>query len=267
MLRIEASVLTHMGNVRPSNEDSVSLVRPNAKDVMKSHGVLALVADGMGGHEGGELASKLAAEGVTRSYYRSGASPRKALEDAFRKANQEIFACAAENPTLTGMGTTCVAVAILDDEAWWAWIGDSRLYLLRGGQAYRMSEDHTVVHEMICRGLLTADEAHNHPERSVLARAMGTRESIEVAVGAAPINLAPGDRLLVCSDGLHDLLTDAEIAACARETVVPDSAASLLRVALERGGFDNISMVLLEMQVEAAVVKKPPSITREHVFG
>jgi|HubBroStandDraft_1064217.scaffolds.fasta_scaffold00190_5 serine/threonine protein phosphatase PrpC len=265
MFEIDASVLTHMGKVRTNNEDSVTFVRPNAAEARKSHGVLAVVADGMGGHEAGELASKLAAEGIARGYYRSCATPPEALADAFREANREIFETSAKDPGLKGMGTTCVAAAILDDLAWWAWVGDSRLYLLRRGRIYRMSEDHTVVHEMVRRGLLTAEEAHCHPERSALARAMGTRESIELAVGAQPIHLADGDRLLLCSDGLHDLLTDEEIAEYAGETLVAASAERLLLLALERGGFDNISIVLLEAKLESEVVKKPASITREHV--
>ena len=267
MFEIDASVLTHMGKVRTNNEDSVSLVRPNAADTVKSHRVLALVADGMGGHEGGELASKLAAEGIARSYYSSSATPQQALEKAFRDANRHIFETAAKSPGLKGMGTTCVAVAILDDQAWFVWVGDSRLYLLRGGQIFRMSEDHTVVQEMVRRGLLTAEEAHEHPDRSALARAIGTRELVELAVGAEPIHLSDGDRLLLCSDGLHDLLTDVEIAEYAAETLVADSAGTLMNLALERGGFDNISLVLLEAKLEAAVLKRPMTITREHVYG
>ncbi len=178
MFEIDASVLTDAGRVRANNEDSVGLFRPNAADVMKSRGVLALVADGMGGNEGGEFASKLAADGISRGYYHSNGLPPQALAEAFVDVNRQIFEAAAENPALKGMGTTCVAVAICEDQAWWAWVGDSRLYLLRGAEIYRMSEDHTVVHELICRGLLTAEEARDHPDRSILARAMEPGNSL-----------------------------------------------------------------------------------------
>lgn len=265
MFEINASVLTHAGKVRTNNEDSVSLVRPSDKSVMSSRGVLALIADGMGGHEGGEFASKLAVEGIVRSYYGSIATPPAALQDAFRDANRAIYRAAKKNPSLKGMGTTCVAVAVCDDQAWWAWVGDSRLYLLRDGTAYRMSEDHTVVQELVRRGLLPPEEACNHPDRSVLERAIGTRDRVETALGAQAIQLAPGDRLLLCSDGLHDLMDEAEIAECARAGPVADCTEALLHVALERGGFDNVSIILLEVKPELATHRRPPVITREHI--
>jgi PPM family protein phosphatase len=267
MFDVDASILTHMGNVRTNNEDSVSLVRPNTKDDLNSHGILALVADGMGGHEGGELASKLAAETIARSYYRSEATPQNALAEAFREANREIFANASANPALAGMGTTCIAVAILEDLAWWAWVGDSRLYLWRDGQVFQMSEDHTVVYELIRRGLLTAEEARNHPERSVLARALGTKDNIDIALASEPVRLRAGDRLLLCSDGLHDLLADIDISRILTDSPPADCAEALLRTALDRGGFDNISLVLLEAKLAVTSAKRPASITREHVFG
>jgi len=267
MLEIEVSILTHMGNVRTNNEDSVSLVRPSMREVMQSHGVLALVADGMGGQEGGELASKLAIDTIARSYYRSKAKPQNALEEAFREANQEIFECAAANSDLAGMGTTCVAVVVLEDLAWWAWVGDSRLYLWRNQQILQMSEDHTVVYDLVRHGLLAAEEARNHPDRSVLARAMGTKKHIDFAFGNEPLRLQAGDRLLLCSDGLHDLLTDVDIAYCLASEQLSDSAGILLRRALERGGFDNISIVLLEAKHKVETPKKLSSITREHFLG
>jgi protein phosphatase len=265
MLEIEASVLTNVGRVRTNNEDFVSLIRPSRGNHLTSHGVLALVADGMGGHEGGELASRLAVDAIVRSYYGSTAPTSSALAEAIRNANCEVYRASRQNSALKGMGTTCVAVAMRDDQAWWAWIGDSRLYLLRSSQSYRMSEDHTVVRELIRRGLMTPEEAYNHPDRSVLDRAIGTKDRIEPTVSKEAIRLSPGDRLLLCSDGLHDLVTDEEIAELAGDKPVADSAESLMRLALARGGFDNVSIVLLEMRDETAAPKHPPSITREHI--
>jgi PPM family protein phosphatase len=266
MFEIDASVLTHMGKVRTNNEDSVRLVRPNSTNSMKSDGVLALVADGMGGHEGGEMASGLAAERIPRRYYDSMAAPPQALAEALREVNRDIFETAAQDSALRGMGTTCVAVAICDGQAWFAWIGDSRLYLLRGGQIYQMSEDHTAVNELVRRGLLTAEDAHNHPDRSVLTCAMGTKAGVEPAICAEPIHLMDGDRLLLCSDGLHDLLTDAELAECANAGEVAASAEALMQMALDRGGYDNISIILLEARRSSAPGKKAVSITREHSY-
>ena len=265
MFEIEASVLTHVGRVRTNNEDSVSLVRPCDQRHKSSHGTLAVVADGMGGHEGGEFASKLALEAIVRGYYSSIAPPSAALEEAFQIANREVYAASQQNSALKGMGTTCVAVAVRDDLAWWAWVGDSRLYLLRNRQIYRMTEDQTVVQELTRRGLLTPEEAHNHPDRSVLERALGTRDHVEPALGGQPIRLATGDRLLLCSDGLHDLIGDAEILECAAEGPVADCADALLQGALDRGGFDNVSILLLGASTRTATHRRTPVITREYV--
>jgi PPM family protein phosphatase len=267
MLEIDACVLTHAGNVRTNNEDSVSLVRPTDKGSLSSHGLLALVADGMGGHEGGEFASQLALQEIVRSYYRNDAPPSAALERAMGDANREVYRASRTNPLLKGMGTTCVALVLCDDEAWWGWIGDSRLYLLRNGKIYRLSEDHTVVQDMVRRGLITAEEAHSHSDRSVLERALGTRKTVEPGLAANPIRLAAGDRLLLCSDGLHDLVEDEEMVRDAGEGTVTTAAEKLLHLALDRGGHDNVSVVLLEARLESGATKKPPITTREYVIA
>ncbi|MGA3035607.1 MAG: PP2C family serine/threonine-protein phosphatase [Terracidiphilus sp.] len=259
--------MTHMGKIRTNNEDSVSFVRPTDNDALQTHGLLALLADGMGGHEGGELASKLAVDEITRTYYDSNEPPPVALASAFRNANRVIFRAARANRKLKGMGTTCIAVALCNDRAWWAWIGDSRLYLLRGGQIYRMSEDHTVVQDMMRRGLLTREEAHNHRDRGVLERALGTRETAEFELGSDAIQLALGDRLLLCSDGLHDLVDDDEIARCGTDGPVNQGAERLLDLALELGGHDNITVVLLEANPASSQPKRPLARTREQVIA
>lgn len=267
MLEIDACVLTHSGKVRSNNEDSVSLVRPTDKSSLLSHGLLALVADGMGGHEGGEFASQLALQEIVRSYYRSEAALPAALEQALRDANREVFKASRSNPLLKGMGTTCVALVLCGDEAWWGWIGDSRLYLIRSGKIYRLSEDHTVVQDMVRRGLITAEEAHNHSDRSVLERALGTQKTVEPGLSDHPIRISAGDRLLLCSDGLHDLVEDEELVCNAGEGTVAIAAERLLQLALERGGHDNVSVVLLEAKLESATPKRPPITTREHVIA
>lgn len=264
MLTIGASVVTHAGRVRTNNEDSVSLVRPRSAGEATLNEVLAIVADGMGGHEGGERASQIAVETITHSYAESSHSPAKALNEAFAAANRDIFATAKANPALQGMGTTCVAVAIRDNTAWWAWVGDSRLYLLRRGQAYRMTEDHTMVNDFVHRGLLSADEARNHPERNVLSRAIGSHRSVEVSVADEGVQLGNGDRLLLCSDGLHDLVADDEVAGLALGDTVDRCAEALLHTALGRGGHDNVSLILLDVRDETGTEKKPAIITREY---
>jgi PPM family protein phosphatase len=267
MLEIEACVLSHVGKVRTENEDCASFVRPSDKGPLATHGMLAVLADGMGGHEAGELASQLAVEWVTRSYYSAKARPPEALKRALLDANREIYRTARAEPALKGMGTTCVAAAVCGDQAWWAWIGDSRLYLLRAGRIERLSEDHTLVQDMVRRGLMTAEEARCHSDRNVLERAMGTREEVEVGMGKRPIALAAGYRLLLCSDGLHDLIGDEELGKRGGEGSVADSAQTLLDLALDRGGHDNISVVLVEARAESALPKRTPATTREHILA
>jgi protein phosphatase len=266
MLEFDTSVLTHCGKVRSNNEDSVSLVWPRDRATHQSHGLLAIVADGMGGHEGGELASRVAVETIERAWVNSSLEPTAALESAFAEANHAIYQAALLNPRLKGMGTTCVAVVLLEDQASWAWIGDSRLYLLREGRAYRLSEDHTVVQEMLRNGLVTPEEARNHRDRSVLARAMGTREQIQPGVGGKSIRLRPGDRLLLCTDGLHDLVEDEELTSPDADVPAAEDAERLLALALTRGGHDNVSLILIAASSEPSV-KQPLRTTREQVIA
>ena len=261
MLTIEAVVITDTGIVRTHNEDSVTYVKPNDPDEFSSHGVLALVADGMGGHNAGEHASKLAVDTITRSYFRSAEEPRQALLNAIYDANREIYRASLASTAWKGMGTTCVVLAICNDEAWWAWVGDSRLYLLRDGMVYRLTEDHTVVQDMVRQGWMTQEEAHAHHDRNVLERAIGTRHTVKADASDVPIRLCAGDRLLLCTDGLHDLVHDEEMAGWAGGAQVSESAEKLIQAALARGGHDNISVILIEAKEEAAV--RLPA-TKEH---
>lgn len=265
MLEIEAAVMTHMGKVRTNNEDSISLVRPSGRSALASHGVLALVADGMGGHNAGERASSLAAETIGRAYFDSIAAPRDALLDAIQLANRAIYREARADRRCKGMGTTCVAVAVCDDRAWWAWVGDSRLYLVRAGLVYRLTEDHTVVQDMVRRGWMSREEASEHRDRNVLERALGTREAVDAGSSESGIRLQDGDRLLLCSDGLHDLVSDDEIAEWMGSGSFSASAQALLDGALDRGAPDNVSVLLLQTTTRSA--PRVPGPTREHMLA
>jgi serine/threonine protein phosphatase PrpC len=221
--------------------------------------VVGVVADGMGGHECGEVASQVAADLIPNHYLRSDLEPALALREAFLETNSVIQRMAKEDPAKSGMGTTGAAVAIQDGNAWCAWVGDSRIYLLRDGRLFRISEDHTKVAECVRRGILTVEQARNHEDRNVLSRALGTRPAVQVDVTEQPLRLLSGDRLLLCSDGLHDLVTDEEMLEKARGGVLNECCESLVQMALDRGGYDNVSLVLLEAGVETAAAK----ITRE----
>lgn len=255
---IEASLTTDRGCVRAHNEDSGQIVRPHDRDALASRGVLALIADGMGGHSGGEIASRIATEVMTRRYYDVPGDPSAALAHAVRDANAEIFARASATPELDGMGTTCVALALCGDLAYAAHVGDSRLYLVRAGGIYQMTTDDSAVSEMVSRGLITREEARRHADKNVILKALGTHPDVEASVWAEPLPVRSGDVFILCSDGLSDLVEDAELAdVLARAPAVEDGSQALVSLAKERGGFDNITAAVLRVSTRAAATVSP----------
>jgi serine/threonine protein phosphatase PrpC len=242
---------TDSGSVREVNEDAVAVVCPQSYEDMLSTGVLAVVADGMGGANGGQCASHLAASVIPRVYAdtvkgRHG-NPGSALLRALEAANSCIYSRAQSDESLSGMGTTCVAVALTPKQAWVAWVGDSRVYLMREDGLFQMTEDHSVVAGMVREGLLTPEQASFHGERHVLTKALGTRPEVEVASWPKSMQVRVGDRFLLCTDGLHDLLSEEDLLQLGGRGSLPEAAAALVRKAKERGGPDNISAVLLEV--------------------
>jgi len=263
VLEIHASVATNPGRVRVENQDAAIFARPPDDRALATHGVIALVADGMGGCNGGEVASALACREIPKVYFASNGPAPAALRAALEAVNGEIYQAAQAQPDLHGMGTTALAFAITSSHGWLAYVGDSRLYLIRRGQIYRMSEDHSMVFEMVHKGLLTAEEARNHADRNVLSRALGSRPQVEVSCWDAPFPIQVGDRYLLCSDGLHDLVTDEDMLTLARSGELNIATERLVRTANENGGYDNISVILLEV-VDAAAGRKRPGPTREY---
>jgi PPM family protein phosphatase len=243
---VEASCRSDRGRIRPLNEDSVCVVVPENPDSLNAKGALMVVADGMGGHEGGELASSMAVERVRTDYYSGASSPGQALAAAFNQANRDVFDYARRHSDLAGMGTTCTAVAVVNGFAWMAHVGDSRIYLVREGSAYRMTQDHSVTMELVNRGLLTLAEAGRHEERNVILRALGTRERLDVATWKDPFPIHARDRLVLCSDGLYETIPDDELGdICTRHATSTQACDALLRAALDRDGTDNITVAVL----------------------
>jgi protein phosphatase len=208
------------------------------------------------------VASGLACQKIPKTYFASNGPAPAALRASLEAVNAEIYQAAQAQPDLRGMGTTAVAFAITSSHGWLAYVGDSRLYLIRRGQIYRMSEDHSMVFEMVHKGLLTAEEARNHADRNVLSRALGSRPQVEVSCWEEPFPVQPGDRYLLCSDGLHDLVTDRKMLELAHSGDLGTATERLVRTANENGGYDNISVILLEA-VDAAV-RSRPAPTREY---
>ncbi|MGH2546502.1 MAG: Stp1/IreP family PP2C-type Ser/Thr phosphatase, partial [Actinomycetota bacterium] len=220
---------TDVGRVREGNEDSYMVREP-----------LFAVADGMGGHQGGEVASKLALDTLRE------ATDGTALAQAVQDANRAVFEQAGRDPALAGMGTTLTAFLAEGDTLRLAHVGDSRAYLLRDGDLQRITTDHTVVEGLVEKGELTAQEATIHPQRSILTRAIGVDG--EVVVDQASIQPRPGDRLLLCSDGLTGMVDEATIQRILEEYADPQAAAeALVDAANEAGGQDNITAVVVDV--------------------
>lgn len=249
-IALRVAVVSDVGNVRSQNEDRGRSVHPGDPATLARRGVLVLVADGMGGHEAGDVASTAAADIVAERYYASDARPRQALADAFTDANTRIHAAAGE-PGREGMGTTCTALVLRGTEAFWAHVGDSRLYRVRDGRIDRLTTDHSVVAEMVAEGLLTEDEARNHDARNVITRALGIHAETEVTLGG-PAAVAVDDVYVLMSDGLYDLVSDLEIATALTGSGVHDAAHALVDQAKARGGHDNVTVAVVRVVAKSA---------------
>lgn len=245
---ISAGMLSDAGCHREINEDCGYYELPHNPAQFGSKGLLALVADGMGGHAAGEIASRMAATIISLAYYGSRQSPREALKESFETANRAIYQAARKQSRLHGMGTTCTALVIHEGAAYAAQVGDSRLYLIRDEQIYLMSEDHSAVMEMVRRGVLTIEDARHHADKNVILRALGTQPEVSVSTWPSAFPVRDQDCFALCSDGLYDLVSDDEI----REIVIahaPEAAcARLITLARERGGYDNITACIVRLQ-------------------
>jgi protein phosphatase len=244
---IIASVSSDAGCVRSSNEDACRVVQPGDAGARHARGVLAIVADGMGGHAAGEVASQLAVDTIHREYYASEGDAGTALTAAVVHANRVIFNRALSTPALHGMGTTCAALALVENTAYASHVGDSRIYLIRGGAIYQMTNDDSAVGGMVRKGLISRSEARRHDERNVLLKALGTSPSVVVSSWPDPLPTMTGDTFVVCSDGLTDLVDDDELQRTAGTAVPSDAAAALVHAAKSRGGFDNITVAILRV--------------------
>lgn len=246
-LSVAACVLSDAGCARENNEDRGRVVHPGDAAERARRGVLAIVADGMGGHSAGEVASELAVDVVHRSYYQADGAAPEALSAAVRAANQAIFERAAADGRLHGMGTTCTALAICGDQAHAVNVGDSRLYLVREGRIYQMTADDSAVGRMVAQGLLSRSEARQHADRNVILRALGTRRDVEVSAWERPLPVRAGDCFVLCSDGLTDLVEDEEVLAAVDGRSESEACQTLVDLARARGGFDNITVAVLRV--------------------
>jgi serine/threonine protein phosphatase PrpC len=246
-LRLDPAQLTDVGRKREHNEDNMAYVIPKDPQVMAMKGALFIVADGMGGHAAGEVASEIAVDTVSNAYYMDdNEDVTTPLLQAIKRANLAIHQRAAENLLRSGMGTTCVAAVLRGNMAYIANVGDSRAYLVRGGQARQITQDHSWVAEQVRAGLLTEDQARTHAQRNVITRCLGTQPDVEVDVFLEP--LQENDSLVLCTDGLSGLISDEEVMRIVDQSVPQESVYHLVERANENGGPDNITAIVVRVQ-------------------
>src|SRR4051794_9425112 len=230
----ETASLTDVGRQRQGNEDNYLEQSP-----------LFAVADGMGGARAGEVASKVAVEKLGESGPFDG-SPEQQLAEVTKQANRQIYEMAQSDSALAGMGTTLTAALVTGREVVIGHVGDSRLYRFRDGELERLTQDHSLVEEFVRQGKLTPEEAENHPQRSIITRALGPEPEVEVETYTDAAR--DGDVYLLSSDGLTGMVSEARIAEILRETGSLDEAAGqLIDAANENGGKDNITVVLFRL--------------------
>lgn len=231
---------TDAGKVRANNQDA-----PIVSEKLRLYGV----ADGMGGHKGGEVASTSARDDLLREL--EGKTPSVAtLSGAIEEVNRQIYHQQEHDDALTGMGTTLSVLWMSDNFVYIGHVGDSRVYLLRDGEFKQMTLDHSLVEQLVREGVLTEEEAQNHPMRNIITRAIGTDESVEVDVVVE--ERRKGDLWLACSDGLHGLVDDRQMRDALRQYAPEKAADVLLKAALDAGGRDNVTLVIVHDGEEPA---------------
>lgn len=235
--QIRTAQLTDVGRARSENQDACQEFRS------PSGARLLAVADGMGGHQGGATASRLAMETLGEVFEQAPDADGEMLRAALEVANQRVHQAAQGRPELHGMGTTCVALLFgAKGSAWVAHVGDSRAYALRGGRLEQLTADHSTVAELVRLGKITPEEAAVHPRRNEILRSIGAESGVEVDL--APVEVQAGDQFLLCSDGLSGVLSDQEIGAVILREPPERAVRLLVDFANERGGPDNVTAMV-----------------------
>ncbi|UCD84763.1 MAG: Stp1/IreP family PP2C-type Ser/Thr phosphatase [Deltaproteobacteria bacterium] len=251
-MKVISDGMTHIGMVRTRNEDHF---------IVNDELSLYIVADGMGGHVGGEEASRIAIETVEQvitrlknnpddtlpyTYEEKIAPPARALKYSVRLASDKIYQKARQSPEYRGMGTTVTALWLEGGGAHIAHVGDCRGYLLRDGKIEQLTEDHSWVQEQVNAGNISAEEAKNHRLRNVITRSVGFEEDVEIDTYSG--DLRAGDIHLLCSDGLSSLVNEAELNKIARDSEPEEACRQMVDLANERGGTDNITVVIVRVE-------------------
>lgn len=265
-------LLSDVGRKRRNNEDSCIVCLPKDAALAESHGRLFAVADGMGGASAGEYASRMALQILVRTYFNSPCeSVPLALKAALETANGRLFEEAELNPVYAGMGTTVSAAVLLGDWLYIAHVGDSRLYVLRDRAGmHQITLDHSLVEEQVRSGLISAAEARNHSLKNLITRAVGIKENVKVDLYS--VHLQAGDTVLICSDGLTNMVTDADIANCLSNGNLASGIRDIVERAMMAGGTDNTTAACVRVMEPLARAAYQPGaeevkISPSGVFG
>lgn len=242
-MTVRVGAASDLGLRRSGNEDRFGVWMPEAPE-RDTRGVLLVVADGMGGAMAGEVASQFAVDCVLENYRAGHGAIVDDLRQAILAANRVIHEHSRAHAELRGMGTTCTAVVLREGELSFAHVGDSRAYFVRAGALRQVTTDHSLVAQLVEHHHITPEQAKVDPRRNVVTRSVGVGTELDVDAARFDEALVAGDTVLLCSDGLHTLVDDAEIARLASGPDVDAACAALIALANERGGNDNITVVI-----------------------
>ena len=245
---LELASLTDVGRLRSNNEDSYLYWEPDSGEEFAQKGRLAVIADGMGGYEGGQEASRLAVETIRYIYeHQFGTDSQTTLVAGMQAAHETIQRFAVEHPQYAGMGTTCTALSIVGRNLSFAHIGDSRLYLIRGESIARLTKDHSYVGRLVESGIVRSEDAESHPQRHILTAALGSGREVAPHTPEQPVALEEGDVIVLCTDGLWGLVGEAELEHIAQSEPPAEACQRLVELALQRGGPDNVTVTILRV--------------------
>lgn len=245
---LELASLTDVGRLRTNNEDSYLYWEPDSGEEFAQKGRLAVIADGMGGYEGGQEASRLAVETIRYIYeHKFGTDSQTTLVAGMQAAHETIQRFAVEHPQYAGMGTTCTALSIVGRNLSFAHIGDSRLYLIRGERIARLTKDHSYVGRLVESGIVRSEDAESHPQRHILTAALGSGREVAPHTPEQPVALEEGDVIVLCTDGLWGLVGEAELEHIAQSEPPAEACQRLVELALQRGGPDNVTVIILRV--------------------
>ena len=238
---------TDKGLVRDTNEDSCNII-PGDREVP----YVFIVADGMGGHNCGEIASNMAVEYISEYFTKNSVSFLDAgdcgstLKNLVEAANREVWRKSLESPETNGMGTTLTMAVIVDNTVTVAHVGDSRLYLIRSGNMRKVTDDHSYIEELVRKGSLTKEEAENHPGKNIITRAIGSSPELEVDI--LSLTMEANDIMILCTDGLTNMLCENEICETAGGAEPEAACEQLIEAANKHGGEDNVTVIIIKCE-------------------